>query len=263
MKKLFIVLSLFFSIPSFAQHSFNFDPFNINDTLIEHTFDTVVLNTGTVYTMQVEGTYSIWAPSYWSNPCGTIENSPIFPSPAGNMTGPVSCDMKYFFSFPILSLCDTANFPIPTERMEISLDNGQTWFHPVSTEAFNLQHIYNFQIVGMGYPIGIRQYSNLNSDDYGILKFSFTSEPTSVTSQSISAGKTNLFPNPATNRIYLENSKSEITQVVLRNSRGQTVAVELSKEEQQMLDVEHLPRGVYILEIQTKEKTESKTIILH
>lgn len=152
-----------------AQHSFYFDAYNTDDNKVEESFDSYVLVEGGVYELEIEGTYSIWQPSYWTNPCGTITNAPIYPSTAGSKTGLVGFDMEYVFSLPS-SRCAGKTLPYTTPRIECTTDNGSNWSHPSTTDGFNPQHIYHYQITGEGYPLGIRQGSGQNSDDYGQLK---------------------------------------------------------------------------------------------
>jgi hypothetical protein len=154
-----------------CQHVVEFDTYNTDDHVIEHYFDKVPLEAGKEYSLEVEGTYSIWAPYYWSNPCGKIEKAPMYPSSGGGFsTGKVSYDMAYCFSLPNYSKCNSHDLPHKTSRIEISLDNGRTWFHPTTTDSYNDAHKYDYGITGMGFPLGIRHISKLNSDDYGILR---------------------------------------------------------------------------------------------
>ncbi|MCH2232371.1 MAG: gliding motility-associated C-terminal domain-containing protein [Crocinitomicaceae bacterium] len=173
-KILFIIGIILFFGHAHAQITFSFDTYNTNDNLVEEIFSSDPIDSGVTYCMQITGTYSIWSPSYWTNPCGIIETSPIYQSPLGNMTGNVGFDFEYKFSYPNSSTCAGETFPAPATpfpRMEITLDNGVSWFHPITSTPFNANHSYLYEIIGQGYPIGIRQNSPLNSDDYGVLKF--------------------------------------------------------------------------------------------
>ena len=263
MKKILLILILQVAINvSYCHHNFNFDTYNLNDTLVEHVYDSINLDSGVIYTIQVEGTYSIWSPNYWSNPCGTIENSPIFPSSSGFMTGNVSCDMEYFFSYPTTSLCNTATFPNATSRIEISLDNGQSWFHPSSTNAYNSAHIYNYQITGMGAPIGIRQIAVHNSDDYGILKFTLRPQITGIEQLSISPKSFSVYPNPTTKNIYIENSDMQIKSISIQSMSGQIMNIDYSIESKILLDLSQLPKGIYLMGLETTDQLGFEKIII-
>ncbi len=185
MKSLLLILFSISVLSLSSQSIFYFDPYNTGDQQIEHVFDTVPLQNGIDYCLIVEGSYSIWRPSFWTAPCGTIENTPIFPSPVGFMTGNVGFDMEYAYSFPEPNRCNGSSLPQPTQRMEISVDGGVTWFHPPTNDPFNASHIYHYKVTGKGFPVGIRQLSPLNSDDYGLLKFTFTTDTSCVVAATV------------------------------------------------------------------------------
>jgi|GEM_PF-6595514 len=172
MKSFFVFVCLSFSIGLCAQHEFFFDVFNdTDDSQIEEYFDTFVLDNGAHYDLEVTGSYSIWNSSEWSSFCGDADSEPLFPSENAQSTGSVGFDFLYLYALPIFR-CAGRNLPERTSRMEISLDNGATWFPPSSClEYNNVEHFYNFPITGQGFPIGIRHVSPQNSDDYGKLKF--------------------------------------------------------------------------------------------
>lgn len=159
-----------------AQHTFNFDTYNSNDAAVVPSFDNVPLIAGENYCLEVVGTYSIWPPYDWTAPCATIEPAPMFPSPNGFGTGYVGFDMEYYFSGPDNPRC-SLTFPGTSSRIQISLDNGVTWFFPTTSTPFNTNHSYDYKVTGMGFPLGVRQNDNLNADDYGILKFNIQQQP--------------------------------------------------------------------------------------
>jgi gliding motility-associated-like protein len=171
---------IFLTISSYsyllAQHTFNFDTYNSNDAAVVPSYDNFPLITGKNYCIEVVGTYSIWPAFDWTFPCGTVESSPMFPSTAGLRTGFVGFDMEHYFSGPDIPRC-SLTFPASSNRIQISLDNGVTWFFPVTSTAFNTNHAYDYQVTGMGFPIGVRQNDNLNADDYGILHFNILQQP--------------------------------------------------------------------------------------
>jgi len=175
MKIPYSLLLILFVVPLSGQIRFEYDTYNWNDNTIEEEFASDPLKAGVEYTMQVEGTYSIWPPNNWSRPCGVIEDAAMFPSDKGYKTGNVGFDFEYIFSYPNSRLCAGVNFPFnpPKARIEISLDNGNTWFHPTTSDLFDSSHLYTYEVTGQGHPIGVRHRSNLNSDDYGVLKFTF------------------------------------------------------------------------------------------
>lgn len=181
MKTLFCLFLMILTTSAQGQIVLDFDTYNVNDNLVEEIYASTSLKSDVEYCMEVLGTYSIWAPAYWTNPCGIIEHSPITPSPSGNRTGNVGFGFRYKFSFPNPSTCIGETFPeiaTPSPRIEITLDNGATWFHPDTRAEFREDHEYLYQIIGQGHPLGVRHNSALNSDDYGVLTFTLTEKTT-------------------------------------------------------------------------------------
>ena len=202
MRILFIVLTIIISIDSYSQSVLNYDTYEPNDTDLKEVFDTLNLHIAKRYDLQVVGTYSAWSPNYWSANCGEVENSPLYPSASGYSTGNVGYDFEYVFSYPSYSLCNGASFPFPSLRFEISLDNGLTWFHPLTSEEYTTSHVYNYQITGAGYPLGIRQNSPYNSDDYGVLQFSIGQDNSVGIYENQEVSEPLLvYPNPSSDKI--------------------------------------------------------------
>jgi hypothetical protein len=218
------LLSLLFSAPLIAQHNYSFDTYNPDDNKIEELFDTVRLISGFTYRLEVAGTYSIWAPSYWSNPCGKIETAPMIPSPLGFKTGNVGFDMEYEFSYPTSSHCNNNPvFPNPTPRIEITLDSGESWFHPTTISTYDSLHEYQYLITGLGFPFGVRHMSDLNSDDYGILEFSFTPLSKTDIDENQLSFALDIYPNPARDMLFMKHNGNTIEQIQIINMMGETV----------------------------------------
>lgn len=65
-----------------------------------------------------------------------------------------------------------------------------------------------------------------------------------------------IYPNPATH--YVNISGEDVLSVQLLNANGQMIP---TKMEDKKINVSHLPKGVYFLQIKTKNSTESKKFI--
>lgn len=216
--------SVFFSIFCFLNltltsqvNSVDYDVYDNNNSSLKEVFGLVNLDSNSSYCIEVEGTYSVWSPGTWTNPCGIIENAPIYPSSGGFMTGNVGFDFAYNFSRPTLTGCSGFSNPVlaqPFPRISITLDSGATWFHP-SVGAYDSSHIYKFEVIGRGYPIGVRQNSGVNADDYGVLKFelqkipslNFKSDTTVCSNQTLlldvtTSNATYLWQDSSTNSTY-------------------------------------------------------------
>ncbi len=172
----YILFAILLSIYSegYTQHQFFFDTHQIFDnTLVEEVSDTQVLTLGKEYCVTVSGTYSPWPEYWWTAPCGNPEPMPMYPS-VNNTNGNTAADFEYKFAAPTPNACAGVVFPqelVSPPRMEISLDNGTTWFHPSTGAAYNPNHIYQYTLVGQGFPLMVRHNDVFGSDNYGLILF--------------------------------------------------------------------------------------------
>jgi len=76
------------------------------------------------------------------------------------------------------------------------------------------------------------------------------------------------FPNPATDRIAVQlgDIQSKAANIILFNSAGHKMLEESVKlyrgEGKITLEIDHLPRGIYHLQLQAENQLKSKQIIL-
>lgn len=244
-----ILFPLLFITNVYSQSVLNFDTYENDDVQIKQVFDTVDLAISKPYTIEVVGTYSAWNPWYWSSSCGDITSAPMFPSSSGPMTGNVSHDFEYGFSYPTSSLCNGTTFPFSSVRFEISLDNGVTWFHPITTDVYNSLHTYTYQLEGQGFPLGVRHISPYNSDDYGILKFTIQSNSVAVVENTDKPERIRLYPNPASDEISVDYHFEEKTDYNIYNSLGELV---LSGAYERVISIEQLQPGSYFIELKNE-----------
>ena len=214
------ILLIIINLSSFnhvsAQHIFNYDSYDPNGSAVTSSFDTFILTTGESYCIEAQGTYSIWPPYDWTAPCGSPESAPLFPSPAGFRTGSVGFDMEHYFSGPDFPRCSLA-FPGKSDRIQFSVDNGVTWFFPVTATPYNSNHIYYYEVVGRGFPLGVRQTDFATADDYGIIRMTIQAKPT------INLGAdTTLCPNET---LVLDANTTGATYVWQDNSTASTFNV--------------------------------------
>jgi len=73
---------------------------------------------------------------------------------------------------------------------------------------------------------------------------------------------TNIFPNPAKNNITIENSNFVINSVKLYNIAGQLVKSENVNSMKANLNISDLNKGIYILEIKSKETSIRRKLIV-
>ncbi len=164
--------------PSNAQVEFVFDTQNTDDTQIQQYWYGFVSKAGEKYNLIIEGTYSNWDTADWTDPCGSPETAPRFESKEGSITGTVGQDAEYTFALPNADTCNGQTLPKRSSSIEITLDDGDKWFHPSTGEGFKSNHVYTYQITSGGSNrIGVRQNHSINSNDYGKLRFIIEPSP--------------------------------------------------------------------------------------
>ncbi len=88
--------------------------------------------------------------------------------------------------------------------------------------------------------------------------------PTGINNAKGLNNLTNIYPNPASNKItldinHLNNSDSKIN---IYNVTGKLIRVETLSQNQQQIDIGDLSNGIYIVEIKTKEWIEKQKLII-
>lgn len=69
-----------------------------------------------------------------------------------------------------------------------------------------------------------------------------------------------IYPNPASSVVFVE-AKSEIKNIQLLDISGKLISKKSSNKTKDSISIEHLPKGTYVLTIQTKEETITKKIV--
>ena len=163
----FIIISV--PILIMGQSNFKFDMHRVDEKKDPIYVDDYKLNQGVVYVLTVSGTFSIWESDQWAKTCGSPESKPILSSKrSGN--GSVGLDPQFTFAQP-REKCGKLAPPFRDSYFEFSLDGGVNWQIPSSRTAFNLEHIYVYEIIGDNQPIQVRHRLTDNSNSYGVLNF--------------------------------------------------------------------------------------------
>lgn len=150
-------------------------------------FSQNALKDGRAYKITIEGTFSAWYASNWTDedypPVGLVEGAPIYPGQdGGEQTGPVGTDPYWGFACPFgLDYAQSIGaWPMPWWwTTMISLDNGASWndnIRPIHDE-YNPMHKYEVIVVGKGEIIGFWIYDGGPGDcnsNYGMLKIVIT-----------------------------------------------------------------------------------------
>jgi hypothetical protein len=150
------------------------DTYNPNDPsshITDQELTKGVLASGVLYEIEISGTASYWDPDIWTNPEGSPEAAPMFPSLAGDITGPVGIDWEYLFAYPNQTF--TLSLPYHYQYGLISLDGGLTFsdLTPVGGQTYQGTHVYDYVVVGQGQKAGFERIDQGPShDNYGRFK---------------------------------------------------------------------------------------------
>ena len=152
------------------------DVFFADAAHVDSTVSNVRLERGRVYTLFVEGTYSIWASRYFQFLCaGQTEAAPMYASPRFQHM-PVSMDAAYIFAAPTSSAswCDSRHtMPEPRDGWLGRTDPADPWQTPEPLQGtYSDSHVYTYAIRGKGHPLIVKVSDRgTMSDNYGKLKF--------------------------------------------------------------------------------------------
>ncbi len=72
----------------------------------------------------------------------------------------------------------------------------------------------------------------------------------------------NVYPNPTSAKLYIESSRTDITAISIYHNDGKLLKnISLPASKIQEIDLQEYPTGAYLIQIQTREGTLSKTVI--
>ena len=187
-----VLLFLFLAIPTFAvsQEVLFLDTYEDPEPGTGFTtpvFTTEPLLAGQRYRVTLEGAISLASESDWTtggSPCGTLEPSTTFPSPAGAMDGPVGMDPLYFFAVPFDFCGGIPSLPALVPSTTFSLDGGATFGLPdlPAPPPYSPSHRYSFPVVGQGQLAAFRYGDDFLPNNYGQFRITLTpiAEPSPV-----------------------------------------------------------------------------------
>ena len=131
------------------------------------------LTLGQKYTIIIKGTFSLWESVRWAEGYeGITQATPMFPSP-GTVNGPVGVDIEHAFAIPTYFYPSWGNPELPTgiDVLRISLDNGASWIDLTPVDGtYSRSHTYQYNVTGLGLPLGIKVQDVYTSDNYGVFK---------------------------------------------------------------------------------------------
>ena len=124
------------------------------------------------YVIHVAGTFSVWSPGAWDTSMGwgEPEEAPMFPSP-GRSNGRTGIDPFYLFAHFREYTSNQNSSPIRSNKFQISLDGGLTWFNPDPPNlVYQEDHHYEFEVTGEGVAAGFRRLDDPTYDNYVMLE---------------------------------------------------------------------------------------------
>lgn len=84
---------------------------------------------------------------------------------------------------------------------------------------------------------------------------------TVLSTNSPSKNNIKVYPNPVTNKIFISNLDSDNSQIRIFNVLGKLV-LQQKNNTQNGISVTHLPKGIYMLQLNVEEKTLTKKIVI-
>jgi hypothetical protein len=132
---------------------------------------TGVLQSGVLYQIVISGTASYWDPWMWISPIGATESAPMFPSLAGDRTGPVGIDWEYLYGYPDTTF--TQPLPMVFKYGLISTDGGGLFLAPtpITGQNYSPSHTYSYVVVGQGQKAAFHRLDlGPSHDNYGRFK---------------------------------------------------------------------------------------------
>ena len=202
---------------------------------------------------------------------GSNQNKSLTSIATLNLTDAVYAHMQFYTKFDIEELYDWA-------QVQISQDGGTTWF-PLCGKHSSLGSSFT-TVFGEPLYDGSKQawtFEEIDLSDYigqnVKIKFSFMSDPflekdgfnvddvlirkiggPGVGLNEITKAETNIYPNPATNEIFI-NSNVVLTSYSITNQLGQIV--QSGSLEKNNVSLKELSNGIYYLTLKNKEQVVS------
>ena len=132
---------------------------------------------------------------------------------------------------------------------EVANTSGMEYSHLSTSEFPEGYYIsYNFTAQGTAFS------SLVDNPVYNLLSNYF------ATNEEIQLGKINLYPNPASDKVYLSGINSEI-EISILNIRGEIIAAQKSNEDLE-IDLSSFPSGIYMVRIVGESHFQNQKIVL-
>lgn len=138
--------------------------------------------------------------------------------------------------------------PKANEWVELTFDyNSPTLFPPVNNNDTKIVFFFDFGVQGDGGP---------NSTYY----FDDVAFSTSLSAPAYLFSEVNIYPNPASNQLTIEANET-IQKVSIYNLIGQEVLTKNPKSNKTILQINELPKGVYVVSTTIEDKDSTSKFI--
>lgn len=108
------------------------------------------------------------------------------------------------------------------------------------------------------YNFGFYVYSN---PDQGGVAIDNVSVDIVTSSKTIGSGELSVYPNPATDHIFIESNNELVKEVLIKDMLGKTLKVVNETTTINNIDISSLPVGTYLIEIETENTTYINQVV--
>ncbi len=129
----------------------------------------VIVANGKKYLIKVDGTYTVWKQGDFSTSCGEIEPLVTYPSNDNSRTCCATHDVAFNFALPGFR-CPSSDLPSNSVGVKFNWGIGQLDVHSISSQSYNQNHLYEFEIIGQGEQLSLHFSDNNFNDNWGSLK---------------------------------------------------------------------------------------------
>lgn len=152
---------------------------------------------------------------------------------------------------PVGTLLYSMNIPYDSQGFYITSDDEGS--------AYCSGRCYNQMTLG---PDVI--YPSYSGEDYGyLLKINFTTNVTSLTSQSANYAAAEAFPNPTEGWLTLRYSEKPLSLNVFNFIGQEVLSLKTFTENEIKVNMQQLPKGVYFFEVGFKERRKTIKVLVH
>ncbi len=113
---------------------------------------------------------------------------------------------------------------------------------------------------------GIAQTRGSGSvDDVDVITLKFSNVTVGIKSEVMSQSTVSIYPNPCSDKLFISVTDKDIdkTEITIINSLGETVFVQKLLSPEQYIEIGHLAKGIYVVQILNGQSSGSKKLIIN